>query len=354
MTDQATRVVPAGWYQDPALSEQVRWWNGLAWTEHVREKPTAAATPVTPIVVTASSTSTTAAASGASTSAGGTIATDTVTETTGERIAAARELERQFGVGTSENEIITGATALGFGLGADQGARQLEVRQSAQHAQTATPINPAARQAAAAQEAEGRRRAGGRSTARSATGSAWLIALTPVLTLLLGIAAAYIFFYVAPTPVVFVVAFLIPYLLGILWALGDGRALTSRGFSPPGPLWALLGAIGYLIVRRLRVPGSGPLAMFLVVGALVIAIPGAAYATGELRPLSNALTIQNTITEDYVNSGRAASINCPPFVDTTTTGSLYTCTATLATGVTKPVWVSIDGSDGQFSYAMAI
>jgi len=55
-----------------------------------------------------------------------------------------------------------------------------------------------------------------------------------------------------------------------------------------------------------------------------------------------------------VNSGRAASINCPPFVDTTTTGSLYTCTATLATGVTKPVWVSIDGSDGQFSYAMAI
>jgi hypothetical protein len=350
VTDQATRVVPAGWYQDPALSEQVRWWNGLAWTEHVRDKPAAVAAPVSNIIVTASSSSSTSSA-GASSSAG-----DTVTETTADRIAAARELERQFGVGTSETEI-TGATALGFGGGAEHAHQQLAVQQTvrttAPQAGNA-PSNPAARQAAAEQQAAGRRRAGVRTTARSATGSAWLIALTPVLTLLTGIAAAYIYFYPAPTPVVFVIAFLIPYLLGILWALSDGRALTSRGFSPPGPLWALLGAVGYLIVRRLRVPGSGPLTMFLVVGALVVAIPGAAYATGELRPLSHALTIQNTISEDYVNSGRAASINCPPFVDTTTTGTLYTCTATLATGVTKAVWVSIDGSDGQFSYAMAV
>ena len=339
MTDQATRVVPAGWYQDPALSEQVRWWNGLAWTEHVRDKPTVVADPVAPIVVTASSTST---------------ATATVAESTADRIAAARELERQFGVGTSENEIIAGATALGFGPGADHSRQEVAVQQSSQRTETATPINPAGRQAAAGQKAAGRRRAGVHGTARTATGSAWLIALTPVLTLLTALAAAYIYFYIAPTPVVFVIGFLIPYLLSILWALSDGRALKSRGFTPPGPLFALLGAIGYLIIRRLRVPGSGPLAMFLIVGALVIAIPGAAYATGELRPLSHALTIQNTISQDYVISGRAATINCPPFVDTTTIGTLYTCTATLATGVTKAVWVSIDGSDGQFSYAMAI
>jgi hypothetical protein len=359
VTDQATRVVPAGWYQDPALSEQVRWWNGLAWTEHVRDKPTVAAAPASTIIVTASSSSTTAAADAAGGTANGSAGAvvDTVTETTADRIAAARELERQFGVGTSENEIITGATALGFGVASQQVAPQSvapAVQQPVQQPENVTHLNPAARQAAADQAAAGRRRAGVRTTARSATGSAWLIALTPVLTLLAGIAAAYVFFYIAPTPVVFVVAFLIPYLLGILWALSDGRALKSRGFQPPSPLWALLGGIGYLIVRRLRVPGSGPLAMFLVVGALVVAIPGAAYASGELRPLSYALTIQNTITADYVNSGRAASINCPPFVDTTTPGTLYTCTATLATGVTKAVWVSIDGDAGEFSYAMAV
>lgn len=40
MTDQATRVVPAGWYEDPADAGQVRWWNGIAWTDHIQPKPT--------------------------------------------------------------------------------------------------------------------------------------------------------------------------------------------------------------------------------------------------------------------------------------------------------------------------
>lgn len=39
MTDQATRVVPAGWYEDPSDASQVRWWNGIAWTDHTQPKP---------------------------------------------------------------------------------------------------------------------------------------------------------------------------------------------------------------------------------------------------------------------------------------------------------------------------
>lgn len=41
MTDQATRVVAAGWYEDPSNADQVRWWNGIAWTDHTQPKPTA-------------------------------------------------------------------------------------------------------------------------------------------------------------------------------------------------------------------------------------------------------------------------------------------------------------------------
>ena len=41
-TEQTTRVVPAGWYQDPADDAKVRWWNGITWTEHVEVKPTGA------------------------------------------------------------------------------------------------------------------------------------------------------------------------------------------------------------------------------------------------------------------------------------------------------------------------
>lgn len=39
MTDQATRVVPAGWYEDPSDAGQVRWWNGINWTDHTQPKP---------------------------------------------------------------------------------------------------------------------------------------------------------------------------------------------------------------------------------------------------------------------------------------------------------------------------
>ncbi|PZQ91751.1 MAG: hypothetical protein DI534_01980 [Leifsonia xyli] len=39
VTDQATRVVPAGWYEDPSSAAQVRWWNGIAWTDHTQPKP---------------------------------------------------------------------------------------------------------------------------------------------------------------------------------------------------------------------------------------------------------------------------------------------------------------------------
>ncbi|TXK17340.1 DUF2510 domain-containing protein [Homoserinibacter sp. GY 40078] len=39
MTDQATRVVPAGWYEDPSDGSRVRWWNGIAWTDHTQQKP---------------------------------------------------------------------------------------------------------------------------------------------------------------------------------------------------------------------------------------------------------------------------------------------------------------------------
>src|SRR5690606_11814155 len=39
VTDQATRVVPAGWYEDPSDAAQVRWWNGINWTDHTQAKP---------------------------------------------------------------------------------------------------------------------------------------------------------------------------------------------------------------------------------------------------------------------------------------------------------------------------
>lgn len=313
MTDQATRVVPAGWYQDPAAPDQVRWWNGVAWTEHVRDKPSPSQT------VTASGAASSSAAQGLTIRTTATEAGPATTEgTTGEgttqqRIADAREWEGLLGVSTSEHAVITRAPA---------------------------SSGPAAR--------------GGRTAHGTATGSAWLIALTPLLALALGIVAAYVYFYVAATAIVFVVAAAVPYLLAILWAIGDGRALKARGFTPPSAAFALLTALGYLIARRVRVPGSGALVMLLVVGVLAFGSLPVAALLGQLQGLANALKIQSTISADYISHGQAVSVSCPAFVDASTPGTFYTCDATTAIGTVRQVWVSIDGTDGRFSYALAI
>ncbi|GAB3128273.1 DUF2510 domain-containing protein [Glaciibacter psychrotolerans] len=39
MADQTPFVPPAGWYVDPTTETTLRWWNGLAWTDHVSALP---------------------------------------------------------------------------------------------------------------------------------------------------------------------------------------------------------------------------------------------------------------------------------------------------------------------------
>jgi hypothetical protein len=73
-TEQATRVVPAGWYQDPANPANVRWWNGITWTDHVEAKPA-----------------------------------DQQAAAAGALALEARAMERQHGITTAENDIIMSA-----------------------------------------------------------------------------------------------------------------------------------------------------------------------------------------------------------------------------------------------------
>ncbi|MCU1513594.1 MAG: hypothetical protein JWO10_684 [Microbacteriaceae bacterium] len=37
MSSVNTVVAPAGWYPDPLGLPQVRWWNGLSWTNRIEE-----------------------------------------------------------------------------------------------------------------------------------------------------------------------------------------------------------------------------------------------------------------------------------------------------------------------------
>ncbi|MES2171381.1 MAG: DUF2510 domain-containing protein [Actinomycetota bacterium] len=37
MSSTTSTVAPAGWYRDPLGLPQVRWWNGMSWTNRIEE-----------------------------------------------------------------------------------------------------------------------------------------------------------------------------------------------------------------------------------------------------------------------------------------------------------------------------
>jgi hypothetical protein len=268
MTDQAIRVVGAGWYDDPADPAKVRWWNGVSWTEHTTPKPGAQPHPVAaeaPAVVD---------------------------------VPAAAPLTRRAA------------------LAAEGAVRAPDAR-------------------------------------RAQTGAIWLTGLIPVIAFALSLGAAYVYFYVTPSPLVGLIG-LAPYLLGILWAVSDGRQLAARGFRPPSPLWALLTPIAYVIARRVRVPGSGPLVLIAVTAVLAMLLPTVVWLSGAARPVAFALEVQQTAVRQLVDTGRLDAVSCPPFVESLTPGTLFTCDATGADGLPTRVWVSIDSADGAFSIAPAV
>ena len=350
MTDQATRVVPAGWYEDPASNAHVRWWNGLAWTEHTTLKPTP--TPQ-PQPMTASygdygdgfgdkryGDGFSQAEHGRRSAAQETVTTSTGSTHTPEtlaRIAEARELERQYGISTEEHDIII---------------RNATSEDVAAATRSSVPVADGYRAWDAEPEPE-------YEEPGTATASAWFIALWPLLTLAAAVAAAYLAFYVMPTPAisgipVVAAVVLIPSLLTLIWAVTDARRLRRLDHRPASPALALLGPLVYLIARRTRVAGSGPLVTLIVLTLLAVAAPVGAYFSGSTVSVTKAIEIQQAVYDKYVVTGQLASVKCEPFVENLAPGTLYSCDGVLPDGTAKLVWVSIDEADGSFTSALAV
>jgi Protein of unknown function (DUF2510)/Domain of unknown function (DUF4333) len=308
-TEQTTRVIPAGWYQDPADEAKVRWWNGMTWTEHVESKP-----------------------AGASAGVAGALAIESGSSalTADERAAEARELERQYGLSTDGTDAMTRRASIQLDhRGPDTGTIPIQG--------VALPHRPL-------------------KPVKTGTASAWLLAFTPVMANLLTIVAAYVYFYVTPTPLVAAVAVVL-WVIGFFWAVGDNRALEARGITGPKPLWTLalpvIGPLIYLVLRSRAVGSSTPLIAFIALFVLAIGAPLALGLTGNGQTVAKALQIQQAVRADLVGSGTATSVSCPPVLDSVETGSIFTCDAVLTDGSPAHVWVSIDNEAGEFSWALA-
>jgi Protein of unknown function (DUF2510) len=293
-TEQTTRVVPAGWYQDPADDARVRWWNGITWTEHVESKPSGASAPAAPV-------------------------------SDDQRAAEARALQAQYDM-SGDADVMSRRESIALDhRGPDTG--------------TIPIIGVTARK-----------------TAPTGTSSAWLLAFTPLLTTVLAVIAAYVYFYVTPTPLVAASA-VVMVLLGFLWAVGDAHALESRGLPHPSALVGLalplIGPLVYLLLRRRKVDGSAPLIAFVALLLITVVGPLALGFAGGAQTITKALEVQLAVRADLVGTGAAVSVTCPPIVESTKAGSIFTCDAVLASGETVHVWVSFDDEAGNFSWALA-
>lgn len=260
MTDQATRVVPAGWYEDPSDAEKVRWWNGINWTDHTQDKP---------------------------------------------------ELDVD---GDNDEEAVLA---------------------EARTASTATRARTRVR--------------------TTSTAESWIVAFTSGALAVALLVAGWAWLYVAPTLLWLGIAGAVVYALSVLFALLDRRKLARWGHRPPAAVTAVLTAPVYLLVRALRLPRSwGQFVACILLAVGLIGAPLGAWFGGALGGVETAVRIQSEIRDELVGSGTASSVSCPPVADTTTVGSIYACSVTLPDGSERSLWVSIDSSDGAYSYAFAV
>jgi len=252
---QATRVVPAGWYEDPSDASLVRWWNGIAWTDHTQPKPD---------------------------------------------LDGTAELEESY--------------------------------------------------ASAAATVRSRTRIRSSSTAES-----WVVAFTPAILFAGLFVAVWAWLYLEPSFVVAGIVLAVVYAISVVFAILDRRKLARWGHTPPPFAAVLLTAPVYLLIRALKLPKSwGQFIGWALTTVLLLGGPAAAWFGGALTSVEIATKIQYEIRQELVESGRAASVECPPIADTTTVGSIYTCAVTLPDGNPGKLWVSIDSDDGDYSYSFSL
>lgn len=189
----------------------------------------------------------------------------------------------------------------------------------------------------------------GVSKGASGTAPSWLIGFSPLIAAVLAVAAGYVYLYLTPNALVFVVV-TVTYLLTLLWAFQDVATLKKRGFRPASALFALGGGLVYLVARRVRTAGSGALVAFIALAVLVVGIPGVIGATGAAKPLLKAAEIQSNISWSIVRSGEASNLQCPPTMDVSTPGATYECTVTLPDGRPSTVTVTVNDTHGNYSY----
>lgn len=285
MTDT---TAPEGWYLDPSLPATRRWWDGTAWTEHVRPAEDAALGLGSPHR-SAASAATPSSASGASPAA------PPVTEPT--TFVVPSELEGTKPV-SSVGSAAVGSSSAGTAGTADPVGGGSWTTAAPPWAESSAAVPTAAGSFAAPSSvaelesvdyapmerswAPSAGSAGStpvrRTPLATGTAGAWLLALSPVLNLLLVVGVGSLVL-ADPLSAVAAVSAWVASALMLVWlvlaVVADFRRLGALGYvSRPSVFWIILGPLPYLIsravhVRRATGRGSAPLWVYLAASVLV-------------------------------------------------------------------------------------
>ena len=287
--------LPEGWYRDPSLPATRRWWDGTAWTDHVRPDEDAA-------LGFGSGRRSAASASTPPSASGASAATPAVTEPT--TFAVPSEIEGTKPV-SSVGSAAVGSSAAGSAAVGSAAVGSAAVAHPFGAGSWKTETPPWAESSVAAPTAGGSfaaptsvaelesvdyapmERSWGssavsapvrRTPLATGTAGAWLLALSPVLNLLLVVGVGALVLSDPLSPVAAISAWIASGLTLawlVLAVIADFRRLGALGYvSRPSVLWIILGPLPYLVSRAVHVHratgrGSAPLWVYLAVSVLV-------------------------------------------------------------------------------------
>ena len=190
----------------------------------------------------------------------------------------------------------------------------------------------------------------------TSTGPAWILTLIPLYTLVVGLLLLLSGTANAPSALVLVLMFGIPYVAGIVLAILDYQALRRAGIEQPAHwAWSFLTAGIYLVARLTRTvresgTGFGPLFTFLVLGlSLVVAnvaVPGLII---QLAPATFAHQAEVEIMQSGSSLGIDLVATCPAMPPLIPQQS-FVCQAHKPGSATYDVTVSLQRSNGWIAW----
>jgi hypothetical protein len=186
----------------------------------------------------------------------------------------------------------------------------------------------------------------------TSSGPAWVMALVPVYTLMIGLLMLLSGIPVKPTLLAIAILYGVPHVAGIILAILDYNILRDAGVARPAHwLWSVLGVPVYLIARltktvRVSGQGFGPLITLLVLGAVSI---GAALAAPgliiQLNPGYFSVEAQQSVRNDAAILGADLTVNCPD-TPPLLMGQSFQCSATNENQEFFQVLVSLQRANG--------